>query len=129
MAKRKAKRPTDAELVILNALWQQGPSTVRQVNLTLNETRRTGYTTTLKQMQVMTGKGLLTRDESRRPQVYRPAFSQEKTRRQLVEHLMDGAFGGSVSKLVLQVLRTKDVSARELSRVEALLNKLEGERK
>ncbi len=129
MAKRKAKRPTDAELVILNVLWKQGPATVRQVNRTLNETRRTGYTTTLKQMQVMTGKGLLARDESCRPQIYRPAFSQEKTRRQLVEHLMDGAFGGSVSKLVLQVLRTKDVSARELSRVETLLNKLEGERK
>ena len=129
MAGRKAKRPTDAELVILNVLWEQGQATVRQVNRTLNETRRTGYTTTLKQMQVMTGKGLLSRDESRRPQVYRPAFSQNKTRRQLVEHLMDGAFGGSVSKLVLQVLRTKDINPRELSRVETLLNKLEGERK
>ena len=129
MAKRKTKRPTDAELVILNALWQSGPSTVRQINRALNETRRTGYTTTLKQMQVMTGKGLLARDESRRPQVYRPAFSQEKTRRQLVEHLMDGAFGGSARKLVLQALRAKDVSAGELLRVEALLNKLEGKKK
>lgn len=128
MARRKAKRPTDAELVILNVLWEQGQATVRQVNRTLNETRPTGYTTTLKQMQVMTGKGLLARDESRRPQVYRPAFSQNKTRRQLVEHLMEGAFGGSVSKLVLQVLRTKDVSAGELLRVEALLNKLEGKK-
>lgn len=128
MARRKAKRPTDAELVILNVLWEQGQATVRQVNRTLNEARPTGYTTTLKQMQVMTGKGLLSRDESRRPQVYRPAFSQNKTRRQLVEHLMEGAFGGSVSKLVLQVLRTKDVSAGELLRVEALLNKLEGKK-
>ena len=129
MARRKAKRPTDAELVILNVLWEQGPATVRQVNRALNERRPTGYTTTLKQMQVMTGKGLLARDESRRPQVYRPAFSQNKTRRQLVEHLMDRAFGGSVSKLVLQALRAKDVSARELSRVETLLNKLEGKKK
>ena len=129
MAKRLTKRPTDAELVILNVLWEQGSATVRQVNRALNEARPTGYTTTLKQMQVMTAKGLLVRDESRRPQVYRPAFSQEKTRRQLVEHLMDGAFGGSAQKLVLQVLRTKDVSARELLRVEALLNKLEGKKK
>ncbi|MCD4700147.1 MAG: BlaI/MecI/CopY family transcriptional regulator [Phycisphaerae bacterium] len=129
MAKRTAKRPTDAELMILNVLWDCGPNTVRQVNRTLNETRRTGYTTTLKQMQVMTDKGLLVRDESRRPQVYRPASSQNKTRRQLVEHLMDGAFGGSARKLVLQVLRAKDVSAGELSRVEKLLNKMEGERK
>ncbi|MDY7010543.1 MAG: BlaI/MecI/CopY family transcriptional regulator [Planctomycetota bacterium] len=127
MAKRKAKRPTDAELIILNVLWEQGPATVRQVNRTLNESRPTGYTTTLKQMQVMTAKGLLVRDESRRPQLYRPAFSQEKTRRQLVEHLMDGAFGGSARKLVLQVLRVKDVSAGELSRVEKLLNEMEGE--
>ena len=127
MAKRLTKRPTDAELVILNVLWQRGPSTVRQVNRALNETRPTGYTTTLKQMQVMTGKGLLARDESRRPQVYRPAFSQNKTRRQLVEHLMAGAFGGSAGKLVLQALKIKDISAGELLRVEALLNKLGGE--
>ncbi|GAG50481.1 unnamed protein product, partial [marine sediment metagenome] len=70
MATGRPKRPTDAELIILRVLWEHGPSTVREVNGILNETRPTGYTTTLKQMQVMTSKGLLVRNESRRPQVY-----------------------------------------------------------
>ena len=84
MATGRPKRPTDAELIILRVLWEHGPSTVREVNRILNETRPTGYTTTLKQMQVMTSKGLLVRDESRRPQVYRNALSQDQTQRQLV---------------------------------------------
>jgi len=125
MPARRPKRPTDAELVILRVLWAHGPRTVRQVNRILNQTRPTGYTTTLKQMQVMTGKGLLVRDESCRPQIYRPAFSQEKTQKQLVAHLMDGAFGGSARNLVLQALRARDVSAEELAQVERLLDKLE----
>ena len=83
MAGRTRKRPTDAELVILRVLWEHGPSTVRQVNRILNETRPTGYTTALKQIQIMTGKGLLRRDESARPMVYKPAFSQDQTRQQL----------------------------------------------
>ena len=127
MPARRPKRPTDAELVILRVLWAHGPRTVRQVNRILNQTRPTGYTTTLKQMQVMTGKGLLVRDESCRPQIYRPAFSQDQTQKQLVEHLMDGAFGGSARKLVLQALRARDISAEELARVERLLDKLQGD--
>jgi predicted transcriptional regulator len=127
MPARRPKRPTDAELVILRVLWTHGPCTVRQVNRILNEARPTGYTTTLKQMQVMTGKGLLVRDESCRPQVYRPAFSQDQTQKQLVAHLMDGAFGGSARKLVLQALRARDVSPEELARIERLLDKLEGD--
>ena len=129
MPKRRPKRPTDADLSILRVLWEHGPLAVRQVNRILNEERPTGYTTTLKQMQVMTGKGLLARDESCRPQVYRPAFSADQTQGQLVEHLIDGAFGGSVGKLVLHALRAKDVSAEELARVEQLLAEMEGEQK
>ena len=127
MAAESPKRPTDAELIILRVLWTHGPCTVRQVNRILNQTRRAGYTTTLKQMQVMTGKGLLVRDESRRPQVYRPAVSEDQTQAQLVEHLMEGAFGGSARKLVLQALRAKDISAGELEQVTRLLDALEGD--
>jgi len=128
MAKRRVRKPTDAELVILNVLWTSGPSTVREVNQVLNETRPTGYTTTLKQMQVMTAKGLLLRDESCRPQVYRPALAQQQTQRQLVKDLMEGAFGGSARSLVLQALQTRDVSREELARIEKLLDQLEGDR-
>ncbi len=129
MAKRSAKRkrPTDAELVILSALWEHGPASVRQINRILNETRPTGYTTTLKQMQVMTAKSLLVRDESQRPQLYRPATEKDRTRQQLVDHLIEGAFGGSARKLVIQALRASDVSDDELAQIEKLLSKLEGE--
>lgn len=129
MPRVKPRRPTDAELVILNVLWEHGPSSVRRVNRILNQTRRTGYTTTLKQMQVLAAKGLLVRDESSRPQIYKPTFSEDKTQRQLVEHLIEGAFGGSARRLVLQALRSRDVSAGELSRVEKLLRQLEGDNK
>ena len=123
----KRKRPTDAELVILSVLWEHGPSSVRQINRILNETRPTGYTTTLKQMQVMTAKGLLVRDESQRPQLYRPATEKDRTRQQLVNHLIEGAFGGSARKLAIQALRASDVSSDELAQIEKLLSKLEGE--
>ena len=125
MSKRSARRPTEAELTILRVLWEHGPCTVRQVNLILNETQRTGYTTTLKQMQVMRGKGLLARDESRRPQLYRPAQTPSRMRRRLVEHLIDKAFGGSPRKLVLQVLQSRDIDPKELAQIEKLLDKLE----
>jgi predicted transcriptional regulator len=127
MTERDRKRPTDAELKILRVLWRRGAGTVRQVHRALNRTRPTGYTTTLKQMQVMTAKGLLVREESRRPQLYRAAFSQDETQRQLLDHLIDGAFGGSASRLVMQALRARDVSAEEIQQIEGLLNELEGD--
>ena len=119
------RRPTDAELVILRVLWDHGPATVRQVNRILNEARPTGHTTTLKQMQVLHAKGLLDCDKTRRPQVYRPTFSRDRTQMQLVGHLMDGAFGGSARALVLQALRAKDFCPAELARIEKLLDGLE----
>lgn len=129
MGSRSVKRPTDAELIILRVLWEHGPNTVREVNGILNKIRPTGYTTTLKQMQVMTAKGLLVRDESRRPQLYCPAFTQDQTQQQMMEHLIGGAFGGSARKLVLQALRSEDISAAELSEIEQLLDKLKGRSK
>ncbi|NIN76956.1 MAG: BlaI/MecI/CopY family transcriptional regulator, partial [Planctomycetales bacterium] len=91
MAKQKDKlpRPTDAELAILRVLWRHGPSTVRQVRDVINAERPTGYTTVLKLMQIMTEKGLVTRDESRRTHVYRPRFPAEGTQRQLVADLLE----------------------------------------
>ena len=123
--KKPPRRPTDAELIILRVLWDHGPATVRQVNRILNETRPAGYTTTLKQMQVMHAKGLLDCDKSRRPQVYSPAFSQDQTQLQLVGHLMDRAFAGSARTLVLQALRAKDVCDAELGRIEKLLDSIQ----
>jgi predicted transcriptional regulator len=125
MSAQQPKRPTDAELNILNILWERGPSTVRQVHNTLNRTAVTGYTTALKLLQIMTEKGLVVRDESERPQVYRPRLPREQTERQLVGDLLDRAFGGSATRLVMRALAVKKASTEELAQVEKLLNRLE----
>ena len=114
-------RPTDAELAILRVLWAQGPSTVRQVHDALVEARDTGYTTTLKLMQIMAEKGLVTRDESQRTHVYTARASQGSTQRQLVSDLVDRAFGGSAAALVLQALSAHPASPDELQEIQRLI--------
>ena len=130
MARRtrsRSPRPTDSELSILRVLWQRGPSTVREVQEVLNAGKPTGYTTVLKLMQIMTEKGLLLRDESRRTHVYRPRAPAEKTQRQLVADLLDRAFEGSADQLVMHALSAKPVSTEELAKIRALLEQLERE--
>src|ERR1700688_1144652 len=100
----KRRRPTEAELGILRVLWEGGPRSVRDIQRVLNASRPTGYTTVLKLLQIMTDKGLVERDETQRPQIYRARYSQTQTQRQLVSDLLHRAFGGSVKALVLQAL-------------------------
>lgn len=123
---RPTAKPTDAELAILRVLWRRGPSTVRQVHEALSQDREIGYTTALKLMQIMTEKGLVERDESERTHVYRAMLTQEETQQQLVGDLLDKAFGGSASQLVMQALSAKPASADELARIRELLDELEG---
>ncbi len=125
----KPPRPTEAELAILRVLWQLGSGSVRDVHRTLNETKPTGYTTVLKMIQIMTEKGLVERDETVRPQIYRPRYSQEHTQRQLLRDLLHRAFGGSVRTLVMQALATKKSSQEELKTIEKLLDRFDGEGK
>jgi predicted transcriptional regulator len=127
MARNKSPRPTDRELTILRILWDKGSGTVRQVNDTMNKQANTGYTTTLKLMQIMTDKGLLARDDSRFKHVYRPAVSEEKAQKQLVGDLLERAFAGSAEKLVMRALSARKVSAKELARIRKMLDELEGE--
>ncbi len=126
MARYKRPIPTDRELTILGILWDKGPSTVREVNETMNQDSTTGYTTTLKLMQIMTEKGLLMRDESQFKHVYKPAISEERTQKQLVGDLLDRAFAGSAEKLVMRALSAKKVSAKELGKIRKMLNEFEG---
>jgi predicted transcriptional regulator len=128
MSKVKLVRPTDAELSILRVLWQEGECTVRQVFEALRKEREMGYTTVLKLMQIMTEKGLVKRDESERTHVYQPRLTQEQTQQQLVGDLLNKAFGGSASQLVLQALSAKPATAQELKRIRQLLDKLEGDK-
>ena len=122
----KQHRPTKLELTILRALWDKGPGSVREIQTRLNEARETGYTTVLKMLQIMTEKGLVDRDETVRPQIYKARFSQEQTQRQLLKDLVQRAFGGSVKALVLQALATRKSSAEDMEAIEKLLDRFEG---
>ena len=126
--KNKIQRPTEAELEILSVLWRFGPSTVRTVNECLNEKKDVGYTTTLKFMQIMMEKGLLSREEQGRLHVYSPVVREEEVQEKLVDRLLETAFGGSAKKLVMQALGNHDASADELREIKALIRKLEGGR-
>jgi predicted transcriptional regulator len=128
MVRKKAK-PTDLEFTILKALWTSGPSSVRDLTAILNESRPTGYTTVLKMCQIMFGKGLVDRDESQRPQIYRARYSQEQTQRQLVRDLVERAFGGSTRSLVMQALSAQKATADDLEAMEKLLDSIEGDTK
>jgi len=125
----KPPRPTDAELAILNVLWEAGPHSVRDIQNILNLVKPTGYTTVLKLLQIMTEKGLVDRDESVRPQIYRARYTRVNTQRRLLTDLLHRAFDGSVRELVLQALATKRSTPEELEAVEKLLDQFEGESK
>ena len=119
---RMQPRPTDAELSILRVLWDRGPSTVRQGHEALSDTRDTGYTTTLKLMQIMADKGLVKRNETARTHIYTAIAGQEQTQSQLVKDLVDRAFGGSAAALVLRALSADDTTDAELKQIRKLID-------
>ena len=119
---RSQPRPTDAELAILRVLWERGASTVRQVHEALADTRDTGYTTTLKLMQIMADKGLVKRNETARTHIYSAMAGQEQTQQQLVRDLVDRAFGGSAAQLVMRALSADDASDAELREIRKLID-------
>jgi predicted transcriptional regulator len=125
MARRPATRPTDAEIDILRVLWARGPSTVRQVNDILSANRDFVYTTTLKLLQLMTEKGVAVREEDGRGHLYRAAVAREETQRHLVRDLLDRAFGGSPTQLVMQALSERPASAEDLEEIRRLLGTFE----
>jgi predicted transcriptional regulator len=127
MTNTKTPRPTDAELEILRVLWDRGPSTVREVQDELGKTRAVGYTTVLKMMQIMAEKGLLDRDERERAHVYSPRASREATQQRLVSELLDRAFAGSASSLVMQALASRPADPEELAAIRRLLENIQQE--
>lgn len=134
MSKKREKilpKPTEAEWAILRVIWQMGSGTVRAILNKMNEdkTEQIGYTTVLKMIQIMTEKGLVEKDDSVRPQIYRAVLTQEKTQQQFVSDLIEKIFDGSARNLVMQALATKETSNEELAHIEQLLNKIEGGKK
>jgi BlaI family penicillinase repressor len=125
MPRSPSSRPNDVELAILRVVWSREACTVREVHDALRAERDTGYTSTLKMMQVMCEKGLLKRDDSQRPQVYRPAIPQEQTQKKIVRDLVKTVFGGSARKLVMQAVQSHKISREELKEIRNLLDQLE----
>jgi predicted transcriptional regulator len=119
--------PTDAELDILAVLWRRGASTVREVHEDLG--KNSGYTTTLKQMQMMTDRGLVVRNERFRSHVYEAAVPKEDTRQQIAGDLLTRAFDGSARNLMLGALNAKPASEEELDEIRALLRDFAKKRK
>jgi predicted transcriptional regulator len=117
--------PTSSELEILRVIWDRGPSTVREVYRAMPQAREMGYSTVLKFMQIMTDKGSLIRDETVRPQVYRPARAQQQIQRGIVRDLVARAFGGSAVTLALHALSDKKTSAEDRQQIRALLDALD----
>jgi BlaI family transcriptional regulator, penicillinase repressor len=121
-----AFEPTKAELEILQVLWKHGPSTVRFVNDLLNEEKKAvQYTSTLKQMQVMTEKKLLLRDESSMKHIYAAAIAEQPAKGALLDRFIDTIYDGSASNLVIQLLGNKKTSREELDAIRGLLDDLE----
>ncbi len=123
MPKKPLPQPTDVELEILNVLWDHGPNTVREIHHVLAEKKETGYSTTLKMVQVMRDKGLLKRDTSVRPQVYRPTLKREETQVALLDDLAGKAFAGSAQKLVLSLLSAERLTPDELKELRRIIRK------
>lgn len=117
-------KPTEAELTLLNILWNMGPATVRQVHEAVSATQKTGYTTVLKILQIMHEKSLVIRDESNRAHVYAAANSQTQTQSSLIKDLISKAFGGSTSGLVMRAI-DESTSPQEINDIRELLNSLE----
>ena len=125
MPRNPSSQPNDVELAILRVIWNKKACTVRDVHEALQPQRKTGYTSTLKMMQVMVEKGLLKRDDSERPQLYRPAIPEEQTQKKIVRDVVQKVFGGSARKLVMQAVQSQKISREELAEIRQMLDSLE----
>jgi len=124
MTINKNLKPTESELEILQILWQRESATVREVHEELSKTKVSGYTTTLKLMQIMFEKKLVTRDDSAKTHIYQAAISRQKTQKQFLDKMIDGLFYGSSTQLVLQALGNQKASKNELDEIQKYLDNL-----
>ena len=129
---KKHSKPTESELQILQILWNEGPSTVRSVNERINlsqiaQRKKTGYTTTLKLMQIMSDKGLVSRDTSQRTHIYQAIKSEKDTQNHLLNSFLQSTFKGSAMSLVMQTLGNHKASKEELEEIKRLINQLENQ--
>lgn len=124
MTNKPLIKPTESELEILNILWNRGKATVREVHEELSAYKESGYTTTLKLLQIMFEKGIVRRDDSNKTHIYQANINKEKTQRQMVDKMVDALFGGSTTELVMQALGNKAPNSEELEEIQKLLDNL-----
>ena len=124
MAIHKKLKPTESELEILKILWNKEKATVREVHEELSKNKDSGYTTTLKLLQIMFEKGLVTRDDSNKTHIYQPAVTRQKTQKQFLDKMINTLFAGSSTQLVLQALGSQKASKDELEEIQKYLDNL-----
>jgi len=124
MGSLKSLKPTEGELEILQVLWDRNSATVREVHEELAKVKESGYTTTLKLMQIMFEKGLVKRDDSNKTHIYQPNVSRDKTQKQMVGKMVNSLFGGSASQMVMQALGSQTTTREELEEIQKLLDNL-----
>ena len=120
----KKLKPTESELEILQILWDKEQATVREVHEELSKNKDSGYTTTLKLLQIMFEKGLVARDDSNKTHIYTAAVSRQKTQKQLLDKMINTLFAGSSTQLVLQALGNQKASKDELEEIQKYLDNL-----
>lgn len=125
MKNSKQNKPTESEMEILQVLWDKGPATVREVHDILSEKKEAGYTTTLKLMQIMNEKGLLTRNDESRSHIYSSAIKKQSIQKQLVAKMIDGLFKGSSAGLVMHALGNHSASKEEIREIKEYLDEIE----
>lgn len=124
MSRTSSSKPTESELEILQVLWQKGKATVREVHEALSDLKDAGYTTTLKLMQIMHEKGLVTRDDSSKTHIYQANVSKDKTQQTIVGKMINTLFEGSASQLMMQAFGNKKPSKKEIEEIQKLLDQL-----
>lgn len=124
MANNHSLKPTESELEILQILWDSGEATVRDVHEVLSKRKSAGYTTTLKFLQIMYDKGLVTRDDSIKSHVYKAAVSRKKTQKQFLDKMIKGLYSGSAAQLVMQALGQQKTSKEEIDEIQKYLDGL-----
>ena len=128
MARPVSSQPTEVELAILKILWSRKQATAREIHNELSIDRETNYSTTVKMLSVMLEKGIVSRDDSCRPQLFRAAKTQTSTQGRMLKHLIDKAYDGSSASLVMQALSSKRASKEELAQIREILDQIEGDK-
>jgi BlaI family transcriptional regulator, penicillinase repressor len=128
MEPQKKYYPTESELEILQVIWDKGAATVREIYEALRPGKDTGYTTTLKTMQIMTEKGMLCRDTSSRSHIYRATITRENTQKHFLDKIIDGLFSGSASRMVIGAIDSNKLSDREINEIREYLGMADNKR-